>query len=113
MKAAPHRESGDEGARTPDPRLAKAVLSQLSYIPEFTVGCVGLRGFEPLTSALSAQRSNQLSYRPLHNSQQAASLCLEKLLGCRRVTLLLLRGVPRGFAAHAYGAYRSVLSGAE
>lgn len=25
--------SGDEGARTPDPRLAKAVLSQLSYIP--------------------------------------------------------------------------------
>ncbi len=24
---------GDEGARTPDPRLAKAVLSQLSYIP--------------------------------------------------------------------------------
>ena len=25
--------SGDEGTRTPDPRLAKAVLSQLSYIP--------------------------------------------------------------------------------
>ena len=25
--------SGDEGIRTPDPRLAKAVLSQLSYIP--------------------------------------------------------------------------------
>ena len=24
---------GDEGTRTPDPRLAKAVLSQLSYIP--------------------------------------------------------------------------------
>ena len=27
------RACGDEGARTPDPRLAKAVLSQLSYIP--------------------------------------------------------------------------------
>ena len=27
------RPGGDEGARTPDPRLAKAVLSQLSYIP--------------------------------------------------------------------------------
>jgi hypothetical protein len=27
------RSGGDEGTRTPDPRLAKAVLSQLSYIP--------------------------------------------------------------------------------
>ena len=27
------RFSGDEGARTPNPRLAKAVLSQLSYVP--------------------------------------------------------------------------------
>ena len=27
-------KSGDEGARTPDPRLAKPVLSQLSYIPK-------------------------------------------------------------------------------
>ena len=26
--------SGDEGIRTPDLRLAKAALSQLSYIPE-------------------------------------------------------------------------------
>src|SRR5665213_4177391 len=26
-------ESGDEGNRTPDPRLAKAVLYQLSYVP--------------------------------------------------------------------------------
>ena len=25
--------SGDEGARTPNPRLAKPVLSQLSYVP--------------------------------------------------------------------------------
>ena len=25
--------SGDEGNRTPDPRLAKAVLYQLSYVP--------------------------------------------------------------------------------
>ena len=29
-----HSLSGDEGTRTPDPRLAKAVLSQLSYIPK-------------------------------------------------------------------------------
>ncbi len=25
---------GDEGNRTPNPRLAKAVLCQLSYVPE-------------------------------------------------------------------------------
>jgi hypothetical protein len=52
---------GDEGTRTPGPRLAKAMLSQLSYIPSFSVG---LKGLEPLTPALSAQCSNQLSYRP-------------------------------------------------
>ena len=28
-----HQLGGDEGARTPDLRLAKAALSQLSYIP--------------------------------------------------------------------------------
>ncbi len=28
-----HRPGGDEGIRTPDIRLAKAALSQLSYIP--------------------------------------------------------------------------------
>lgn len=31
--AANWRADGDEETRTPDPRLAKAVLSQLSYIP--------------------------------------------------------------------------------
>ena len=58
--------SGDEGTRTPGLRLAKAALSQLSYIPRVSlVQGVGLRGFEPLTPALSAQCSNQLSYRPI------------------------------------------------
>ena len=54
--------SGDEGTRTPGLRLAKAALSQLSYIP--ILRGVGLTGFEPVTPALSAQCSNQLSYRP-------------------------------------------------
>ena len=55
--------SGDDGTRTRDIRLAKAALSQLSYIPNiFKV--VGLTGFEPVTPALSAQCSNHLSYRP-------------------------------------------------
>ena len=54
------KTGGDEGVRTPDPLLAKQVLSQLSYIPNL----VGPSGIEPETSALSAQRSNQLSYGP-------------------------------------------------
>ena len=62
---------GDEENRTPDPLLARQVLSQLSYAPLFPsfVRCyfllVGLSGLEPLTSRLSGVRSNQLSYRPL------------------------------------------------
>jgi hypothetical protein len=50
---------GDGRARTGDPLLAKQVLSQLSYIPEGPD--VGLSGFEPETSRLSAVRSHQLS----------------------------------------------------
>ena len=63
MPAFKLRASGDEETRTPDPRLAKAVLSQLSYIP-FKVRKVGLVGLEPTTSPLSEERSNRLSYRP-------------------------------------------------
>ena len=32
---------GDEGNRTPDPLLAKQVLSQLSYTPIFSSGLAG------------------------------------------------------------------------
>ena len=62
---------GDEENRTPDPLLARQVLSQLSYAPIFSCCCllkyflVGLSGLEPLTSRLSGVRSNQLSYRPV------------------------------------------------
>ena len=69
---------GDEGTRTPGLCLAKAPLSQLSYIPSqvqgfrimdqaFTIPyilsplSVGLSGLEPETSPLSEARSNQLS----------------------------------------------------
>ena len=64
---------GDEGTRTPDPLLAKQTLFQLSYIPNFLIcsrlilrsaKLVGPSGIEPETSALSARRSNQLSYEP-------------------------------------------------
>ena len=65
---------GDEENRTPDPLLARQVLSQLSYAPGFSLFClplwvvVGLSGLEPLTSRLSGVRSNQLSYRPVLSS---------------------------------------------
>ena len=52
---------GDEGTRTPDLRLAKASLSQLSYIPGHTTDQVGLCGLEPQTFPLSEGCSNQLS----------------------------------------------------
>ena len=74
VSSRPPATDGDEGARTPDPLLAKQVLSQLSYIPGWdylviqrTQGLdLGARmrvpGFEPGTSALSELRSSQLSY---------------------------------------------------
>ncbi len=55
--------NGDEGTRTHDLCLAKAPLSQLSYIPKFS--SVGLIRLELMTSRLSGVRSNQLSYRPV------------------------------------------------
>jgi hypothetical protein len=60
------RPGGDDGTRTRDPRVANAMLSQLSYIPSsFHTGlAVGVLGFEPRTSALSELRSSQLSYTP-------------------------------------------------
>ena len=56
-----HAAGGADRVRTDDPRLAKPVLSQLSYSPSRLVGLVGL---EPTTPALSRRCSNQLSYRP-------------------------------------------------
>ena len=54
-------DGGDEETRTPDPLLAKEMLYQLSYVPAPGGGMVGDSGLEPETSALSGQRSNQLS----------------------------------------------------
>ena len=44
---------GGKEDRTPDPLLAKQVLSQLSYTPDKVVG-------------LGSVRSNHLSYKPLN-----------------------------------------------
>ena len=89
---------GDEENRTPDPLLARQVLSQLSYTPTdawlplikrgvsmqsgmarrlsvlysvfrvYRFALVGLGGLEPPTSRLSGVRSNQLSYKPILKS---------------------------------------------
>ena len=62
------KSNGDKGIRTLDPLLARQVLSQLSYTPNYVfVGYyyrMGLSGLEPPTSRLSGVRSNRLSYRP-------------------------------------------------
>ena len=50
---------GDEQIRTAGLRLARAALSQLSYIP-----MVGPPGLEPGTLPLSGVRSSHLSYEP-------------------------------------------------
>ena len=57
---------GADRDRTCDLLNANQALSQLSYSPKIigTIDQVGLRGLEPRTSALSAQRSNHLSYKP-------------------------------------------------
>ena len=61
---------GAKEDRTPDPLLAKQVLSQLSYNPiQIQVRImVGLNGLEPTTSPLSGVRSNHLSYRPISSN---------------------------------------------
>jgi hypothetical protein len=89
VTASPTVTDGGAGrARTGDIRVANAALSQLSYSPGGIVASmnldgptdrwlrqvVGLSGFEPLTSRLSAVRSNQLSYRPVVPRRRPAPL---------------------------------------
>ena len=63
---------GGKESRTPDPLLARQVLSQLSYTPTYSEipkalknSLVGWSGLEPPTSRLSGVCSNQLSYQPI------------------------------------------------
>ena len=47
--------------------------AQGSHSPRLSRGMVGLSGFEPLTSRLSAVRSSQLSYRPVDAARQPSA----------------------------------------
>jgi hypothetical protein len=47
---------------------------------------VGLSGFEPLTSRLSAVRSSQLSYRPVAPLSGRRLLCSESRMDFQRAT---------------------------
>ena len=85
-------DGGDEENRTPDPLLARQVLSQLSYTPRYILSypslgnLVGLSGLEPPTSRLSGVRSNRLSYRPMQgimgslSSLRLTTLCCSHIL---------------------------------
>src|SRR5699024_2280976 len=59
-------ESPPPGRRIPEGRTTSSRCSP----PD---GCVGLRGLEPLTSSLSAKRSNRLSYRPVDSCEPVGS----------------------------------------
>src|SRR5207244_4393226 len=86
---------GDEGNRTPNPCLAKAVLCQLSYVPGFVSGAHGnsrgrepsrgsFGGRQPRTAAVeragrstAGPRQGQLASAPddVASCQRSASAC--------------------------------------
>ena len=72
--------NGADGHRTHDPRLAKPVLSQLSYSPTPKTGSMGLGRIELPTSPLSGVRSSQLSYRPTSCEQNRLRLNSSRVL---------------------------------
>ena len=69
---------GDKRVRTADLCLARAALSQLSYIPKTLSIMVGMAGLEPATPALSAQCSNHLSYTPIRYIKKQCLYSLER-----------------------------------
>ena len=69
---------GGKEVRTPDPLLAKQVLSQLSYTPNLLVG---LGRLELPTSRLSGVRSNHLSYKPVVSKRIRKRYILTSLKG--------------------------------
>ena len=126
LRLKPRPEPQDVGAdrdRTGDPRLAKPVLSQLSYNPvaslyadspaltclrlsarktlESQVRAVGLVRFELTTSPLSGVRSNHLSYSPSFEgcrSLDRATYCVSAAQSRAPGNFVLQRAYPAGCA---------------
>jgi hypothetical protein len=62
---------GDEGNRTPNPRLAKAVLCQLSYVPGTAPGWAAATYFD--ASAVASRHSEAASARACRRRASAAA----------------------------------------
>src|ERR671913_1598415 len=80
-------DSGDEGNRTPNPRLAKAVLCQLSYVPGWEVRLPagstdgGLADRLGATGGLGPEIGLGLACRtPSHGGEGAGGGCREEQL---------------------------------
>ena len=97
-----HIVSGDEGIRTPDPLLARQVLSQLSYTPkgacliQFSLMLMGLSGLEPPTSRLSGVRSNLLSYKPKESGSRLLSRAVTSTVPSAARVLTVVFGMGTG-----------------
>ena len=71
--SSPEKIGGDEENRTPDPLLARQVLSQLSYTPKLGLKVVlsdffSLSAFAPAFPSFSYENESQLSYTPKGDS---------------------------------------------
>ena len=62
LPVSPLRLGGNGGNRTRDPRLAKPMLSPLSYVP---IGMVGTAGFEPAPPCAQGRCATRLRYAPM------------------------------------------------
>ena len=68
---------GDKEARTPDPLLAKQVLSQLSYTPTLTaLRLLALLLLRFLFRALKIEQYRMLSLKPCTRRLTLVSVCL-------------------------------------
>ena len=92
--------NGDKEIRTPDPLLARQVLSQLSYTPiaafSPAAGILGLSGLEPPTSRLSGVRSNRLSYKPIEFGGHLLSHTVTSIVPSAAYVLTIVFGMGTG-----------------
>src|SRR5262249_46324119 len=69
---------GSEGTRTPNPRLAKAVLCQLSYAPGYSRGTIHYRGSTLWVAAEDGGKGYRRSDAVVASCQRARSSLAER-----------------------------------